>query len=123
MENIYLYTAGGLSILWCCVHFFVGGKEIAKPLRAVSGLSPAQRSVAWMCWHMVTFNLLLMGVFFIAGTQLEEIGLVWAATALSVSFLVAGLLIPPLSNVSYRAAPQGWLFLPTTLLGGLALLA
>ncbi len=117
MENFYLYTAGGLSILWCLVHFFIGGKEIAAPLRKTDGLNPTQRSVAWMCWHMVTLNLFLMGTFFILGVQMADNGLVWAATALSVSFLIAGLLIPPLSGVTYRDAPQGWLFLPTTVLG------
>lgn len=121
MENIYLYTAGGLSILWCLVHFFIGGKEIAVPLRIADGLNSTQRSVAWMCWHMVTLNLFLMGVFFILGAKMGEIGLIWAATALSLSFLVAGLLIPLLCGVSFRAAPQGWLFFPTTALGLLAL--
>ncbi|KAB7610443.1 hypothetical protein F9L33_14180 [Amylibacter sp. SFDW26] len=123
MENIYLYSAGALSILWCFVHFFIGGKEIAAPLRVANGLNPTQRSVAWMCWHMVTLNLFLMGVFFILGAKMDQVGLIWAATALSISFLIAGLLIPPLSGVTYRAAPQGWLFLPTTILGLLVVLA
>jgi len=121
MENIYLYGAGSLSILWCAVHFFVGGRNIAAPLRVAEGLDSTQRSIAWMCWHMVTVNLFLMGAFFILGAHLSIVGLVWAGTALSISFFATGLLIPVLSGISYREVPQGWLFLPTTILGILAI--
>ncbi|MGY3437129.1 MULTISPECIES: hypothetical protein [unclassified Marinovum] len=44
-------------------------------------------------------------------------GLALAATALSAAFMLLGIIGIPMIGQSYRRVPQGWLFVPTTVLG------
>jgi len=76
----------------------------------------------WMCWHMVTVTLFLMGAFF-------AMGLIWgvpyvvAGTLLSAGIAGAGIVAAPVLRTSYKVIPQGWLFVPIVLFGLYALAA
>ncbi|MDO6730380.1 hypothetical protein Q4577_10140 [Marinovum sp. 2_MG-2023] len=115
--NFVLFTAAGLSLVWCLVHFFVGGRDVARPLRADRSLDPMVRDVLWFCWHIVSVVLLLMAVFFGLDAVGLTQGLALAATLLSLGIMMLGILSVPMIGQSYRVVPQGWLFVPTTVLG------
>ncbi|KIT16496.1 hypothetical protein [Jannaschia aquimarina] len=110
-------TAGLLTLLWAIVHLFLGGREVARPLREAIDLPELVRATAWMCWHMVTATLFLVAALFLVGGWADRPDLVVAATLLSAGIAVAGILAAPALGVSYRTLPQGWLFVPVSGLG------
>lgn len=118
-----LYLSAALSAAWFFVHTFVGGPEIIRPLRASSDLPPMVRGVLWMVWHMVTLVLALLAALFVLAALWQSRDLALAGAALSGVLFLAGVVVIPLSGLSYREAPQGWLFLPAVLLGAYALMA
>ena len=91
------------------------------PLRQTKEVNHTVMATMWMCWHMVTVTLFLMGVFF-------GMGLIWgsayvlAGTLLASVIAAAGLAAVPLLGTSFKVLPQGWLFVPIALLGAYALL-
>ncbi|MEL6550565.1 MAG: hypothetical protein AAFQ54_10015 [Pseudomonadota bacterium] len=113
--------AASLSLAWALVHTFVGEREVARPLRAVS-MPHTARATAWMCWHYVTVALFLMFAFFLAAA-LGEAGLGLAATLLAAAFFLTGLWAKVATGESFARLPQGWLFLPVMLSGIWGLLA
>lgn len=59
--NAYLLWAGaGLSALTFAVHFFIGGRYVARPLLADQSLPRASKWLNYYCWHMVSVLLLFM---------------------------------------------------------------
>ncbi|NNJ67060.1 MAG: hypothetical protein HKP54_03375, partial [Boseongicola sp.] len=44
MNDLYFWAAGGLAALWFCIHLFVGGREIARPLITATTLDPLVRN-------------------------------------------------------------------------------
>lgn len=117
-----LYISAALSAALFAIHTFVGGPEIIKPLHKSSDLAPVVRAVLRMVWHMVTLVLALMCLFFLGAALWSSRDLALAGSAISAALFLAGVIVIPLSGVSYRQAPQGWLFLPVALLGAYALL-
>ena len=117
-----LYVSAALSAVWFAVHTFVGGREIIPPLRAATNLAPDVRAVLRMVWHMVTLLLAVMAVIFLLAALWTSRDLALAGTLLSAAFFLAGVVVIPLSGVSYAKAPQGWLFLPAAILGAYALM-
>lgn len=117
IDQILYGTAGGIAVLWFIVHITMGGKEIARPLRATSGLDPVVRDTLHLCWHFVTITVLLMAAFLViaAGTGRQDLAI--AGAALAWGFTVIGVGIVPAVGARYRDVPQGWLFLPIALLG------
>lgn len=113
------WLAAGLSALWFAVHTFVGGAEVAGPLR-LSDLPDAVRAPAWMVWHMVTGTLALMALLFAWATARASRDVLLAATALAAVFAVAGLVAIPLTGSAIATLPQGFLFVPVAALGFLA---
>lgn len=115
-ENWSVSIAALLSFAWCLLHFFGGGATIAKPLRQASSLDHTVMATMWMCWHMVTATLFLMGVFFV-------MGLVWgtayvvAGTLLAAAIAVAGIGAKYALGTSFAVLFQGWLFVPIAVLG------
>ncbi|MEM0898790.1 MAG: hypothetical protein AAGI92_02435 [Pseudomonadota bacterium] len=112
-----LYVSAALSTLWFSAHTFVGGREIINPLMASKDLNKTTRAVLRMVWHMVTLTLLLMAILFALAAITASREFTIAATALSAVICIAGIVTIPLSGTSFKEAPQGWLFLPSTLLG------
>ncbi|GAB2186783.1 hypothetical protein [Roseibium sp. LAB1] len=122
--NGLLLAAAGLSAAVCLIHTFAGGRTIAVPLLNAADLHPVPKYVAYYCWHIVTIVLAMIAVMFaLAGTRAESLDLGWVATALTASFCLLGLAVPPLKKQKYSQMPQGWLFLPIVVLGVLGVLS
>jgi hypothetical protein len=114
-------AAGLLASVWFLVHLFVGGREVARPLRENRTLPEMARAVAWLCWHWVSGSLLAMAALLLAGAVLDRPDLVIAGGLLAAAFAVVGIALPPVMGWSYRMAPQGWLFVPVVALAALSL--
>lgn len=115
--NAFLLTAAVLSAIVCAIHTFAGGRTIAAPLLKAE-LHPVPKYVTYYCWHIVTIVLAAIAVMFaLAGLREDSLDLGWVATALVAAFCVLGLAVPPLKKQKYSQMPQGWLFLPITVLG------
>ncbi|QBF31552.1 hypothetical protein [Thalassococcus sp. S3] len=116
LGEVALLMAAALSAVWCVVHVVMGGRDVAGPLRHSSALEPIVRDTAWLCWQYVSGTLALLTVLFVLGAliarQYAEV-----ATALSGLFLMIGILVVPAIGQRYGALPQGFLFLPVTVLG------
>lgn len=116
--NSFLVVAAALSAFTCLIHTFLGGRQIAVPLLKATGLSPVPKYVSYYCWHIATIALAAMAIMFaIAAAYPQSWELGWTATGLAVSFCLLGLALPPLKKQSYKAMPQGWLFLPIACFG------
>ena len=57
--------AGGLSAIWCLVHIFMGGPQVARPLLAATDLEKSAKYVAYYCWHLVSISLGMMSLLFL----------------------------------------------------------
>ncbi|MEM8692169.1 MAG: hypothetical protein AAGG57_09805 [Pseudomonadota bacterium] len=121
MLDVYLWIASALSGAWFLVHFFIGGRQVAGPLRASTDLGEMPRAVAWMCWHMVSITLFLLATFFAGAILFDMPGLGWAGVLIAAGLSGVGLIAAPFMSVSYRLMPQGFLFLPIVILGVLGL--
>ena len=119
MMSLPFLIAAALSAVWAAVHLFVGGPQVAVPLRTTRQISVTARETAYLCWHLVSVTLVLMAAFFLAaglGVQ-GGLGLAMAGTALAAGFAGLGLVLPILIGSDYKQLPQGWLFLPVIALG------
>ncbi len=116
MDTFIFFAAAALCAVWMAVHLFVGGPQVAGPLRAERGLSEVARETAYLCWHFVSVTLGVMALFFLLAA-FGNAGMALAGTLLSGGFLGVGVLLPLLIRKSYGLLPQGWLFLPVVALG------
>ena len=107
--RLFGWAAAGLTLVWFVVHTFVGGAEVAGPLRS-SDLPTAVMAPAWMVWHMVTLILALTAGLFAFGTWRADRSLVAAATLVSAALALAGLAAAPLTGAGFALLPQGFLF-------------
>jgi hypothetical protein len=122
--NTYFAIAAVLSLFVTGLHFFLGGKRIARPLLDAKMLPDNVRCVQYFCWHITTLSLLLQAILFgIAASYPAEISLAIVATALAGSISVLGILIPSTLKIGYKTKPQGLLFVPVTALGWAGILA
>ena len=112
-------SAATLSFVWCAVHLFVGGRQVARPLRDHADLDHTVMATMWMCWHMVTASLFLMGTFFVMGLVVDRTYM-GAGTLLAAAIAVAGLMAPFALKTTFKVLPQGWLFVPVAALGAYA---
>ena len=111
--NIYFTVAAGLSVLNALAHTFLGGREVARPLVASEGLKPLVKWVAYYCWHDVTLVLWSMAAAFgwlALGNR--EVGLTVFLLVLTAGFMLWGLALPLMAKQTYKAMPQGFLFVP-----------
>ncbi len=109
--------AAALSGVWLVVHLFMGGREIARPLRESDALAPVVRDTQYLCWHFTSASIAAIALFFLLAALRAEPTFAVAGTILSAAFTVIGVgLVKPLGQ-SFAVLPQGWLFLPITLLG------
>lgn len=118
LVNSFLVAAAVLSALVCLLHTFAGGRAIAVPLLKAKDLHPVPKYVSYYCWHIVTIVLAVNAALFgIAGLYPDSFELAWVATFFAASFCLLGLAVPPMKKQSYKNMPQGWLFLPISVLG------
>ncbi len=122
MNSTFAYAAAALGLIWALVHTFLGGRQVALPLRQ-SDLPEVVRATAWMCWHMVTATLFLAAALPVLALWTGREGLLMAALLVNIAIMLAGLISAPVLRVSYKTLPQGWLFVPNVLLCALALWA
>ena len=120
--DIWFLTAGGLSAALAVLHVFGGGPEAARPLLAANDLPPVPKYLMYYCWHLVTLMIGAMAVGFLAaGLWPAQQGLAVLCTAMALGGAVWGLALVPGVGRRYAEMPQGFLFLPIAMIGGLGL--
>ena len=60
--NNWLIAAAALAALTTLVHFFVGGRQVAKPLLETGELNSLVKFTHYFCWHIVTIALAAMAL-------------------------------------------------------------
>lgn len=121
MAQWLFFTAGGLTAVWCLVHVFAGGRDVVRPALAPSDLPSIVRDTLYICWHFTTASIALIAFLFVwAGVSLNETS-ASIATALAAAFSIVGIALVLRQGGRYRDLPQGWLFVPVAILGGLGL--
>ena len=118
---IWFAFAAFLAGLWLTVHLVLGGREIAKPLRHSVELSPVVRDTQYLCWHFTSCGIAVMAACFGVAAWTSNPTLAWPATALAASFAVTGIGLVSHIGQSHMRLPQGWLFVPVALLGGIGI--
>jgi hypothetical protein len=119
MSSTLFLAAAALSALWTVVHLFMGGAQVAGPLRQSRDLPAMVRDTAYLCWHLVSITLAIMaGLLLAAGLGASgAAGLAMAGVALAAGFAAIGILLPLGIGAGYARLPQGWLFVPVAGLG------
>ncbi|RMB08742.1 hypothetical protein [Eilatimonas milleporae] len=116
--NTYFAIAAAFATFNAGLHFFLGGKTIARPLLEATGLPDKVRCVQYFCWHIATLTLILQAVLLgVAAVAPAETGLAIVGTAVAASVGLLGIGMPPFLQIGYGTMPQGWLFVPVTGLG------
>lgn len=114
--NIYFFVAALLSIINLLLHFFAGGKDIARPLLEANCIPDEVKYVQYFCWHITTLSLLFLAASFgYSALYPDSLAIVIATTALSGGIAILGISMPLRVGLSYKQMPQGWLFLPVTI--------
>lgn len=108
--------AAALSAAWLVVHIVVGGRQIARPLRA-SALDPVVRDTQYLCWHFTSVAICGMAVFFALAAVSGIAAYAVAGVGLAAGFCVCGVGLVIAMRQRHADLPQGWLFLPVALLG------
>ena len=122
MAEWLFFAAGGLSTLWLLVHVIMGGRDIVRPALAPSDLSPVVRDTLYICWHYTTVSIAMMAALFVwAGVSLNMTGAT-IATALAAGFSLVGIVLARRQGSQFSDLPQGWLFVPVAVLGGIGLI-
>lgn len=67
LENSWFLAAALASAATLLIHFFLGGREIARPLLDASDIDPIAKPTNYYCWHLVTLTLAVMAAGFIWG--------------------------------------------------------
>lgn len=117
MNSLFL-AAAAFSVSTTSLHFFLGGKQIARPLLDAASLSDEVRYVQYFCWHIATIALGVQAVLFGVAALIDgQEALAIVATGLAIGIGALGIAIPLFARVGYRTMPQGWLFVPVAGLG------
>ncbi|MDX8348072.1 hypothetical protein SLH49_08740 [Cognatiyoonia sp. IB215446] len=116
----FVLSAGFLSSIWLAVHLFVGGRQIATPLLA-SDLAPLVRQTQYLCWHFTSVAIAAMAVLNLWAVITDDPAFALAAFLLAVGFATVGIGLVLRLGARHLDLPQGWLFVPVALLGGLGL--
>ena len=121
MQQIAFFAAAGLSALWAAVHIFLGGRSIAVPLLD-SNMPRVPKYTQYFCWHIVTLTIAALALFFALAAMGQGGQYAVSGTVLAGLFAALGIVMVPMVGQSYRAMPQGWLFVPVAALGLLGLM-
>ena len=118
--TIWFAAAALLSIGIGAIHVFAGGPTIARPLLRAGDLEDTPKYTQYYCWHLVSIALVMMAAQF-AGAALvpTQTALGLSGTLTAAGFAAWGVVLPPLVGQSYVDMPQGWLFVPVAILGGI----
>ena len=121
MQTVFAYSASGLAAVWLVVHFILGGRDVAGPLRRNTQMPDVVRVTTWMCWHMVTACIALLAVLPVLAIMTDMPGLMISAMLLASALAIAGIAAQFILQTGFKKLPQGWLFVPVAILAGLAL--
>lgn len=122
MTQILFLSAGVLALVWLFVHLLLGGREIVAPAFAEDRIDPLVRDTLYICWHFTSVGILTMAVlFFLAAIGSRDLFAI-VGTGLATGFVVAGIIVQSVVGQPIKKLPQGWLFLPIALLGGIGVL-
>jgi len=108
--NVFLLPAA-VAALIAAIHFFAGGREVARPLLRQGTLPPVVTLTHYYCWHLVTITLLGLACAF-GYASLAPDGRVLAvfATIAAGLFAVWGLVLVIWQAQRHRDMPQWILF-------------
>ena len=117
MSFWFFVAASCLCAIWLAVHLVLGGRDIARPLLDTTALSPVVRDTHYLCWHFTSVAIGCMSGFFgwAAATMSPQPAI--AGTILAAAFTVSGIGLVLMRGGRFAELPQGWLFLPVTVLG------
>jgi hypothetical protein len=92
MQILFLWAAAIASFVTFCVHFFVGGVFVARPLLADTHLPKASKWLNYYCWHVVSILLLSVAAAYAYSTWIpgrNELAIYVTFLAASASVLSA----------------------------------
>jgi len=119
--NVFLLPAA-VAALIAALHFFVGGRELARPLLRQNALSSVVTLTHYYCWHLVTITLLgLAAAFGYASLAPDGRVLAVFATVAAGLFAVWGLALVLWQAQRHRDMPQWMLFAVLAACGAAAL--
>ncbi|MFS2316423.1 hypothetical protein RMQ97_00675 [Maricaulis sp. D1M11] len=122
--NIWFLIAGGLGVLTCLAHVFLGGREVAKPLLQADGLTSLTRFTQYFCWHIVTLVLAVQAAsFFYAGVYPAGADIAVVMTILSLGTALWNFAMNYAHRLKWQRHPQFVFFVPMTILGGAGIFA
>jgi len=100
-----------VAALIAAIHFFAGGREVARPLLRQNTLPPVVMLTHYYCWHLVTITLIgLAGAFGYASLAPDGRVLAVFATVAAGLFAVWGLALVLSQAQRHRDMPQWMLF-------------
>lgn len=117
MTQFLFLSAGLLAFTWLLVHLFAGGRTVVSPAFATETLDPIVRDTLYICWHFTSVGIFAMAALFLAASAGGAATLAMVGTGLAAGFFAAGILVQMVVKQPFKHLPQGWLFLPVTLLG------
>ena len=108
--SVFLIPAA-LATSIAAIHFFVGGREVVRPLLQHDTLPPVVTLTHYYCWHLVTITLLGLACAF-GYASLAPGGRVLAvfATVAAGLFAIWGLALVLWQAQRHRDMPQWMLF-------------
>jgi len=119
--SVFLLPAA-VAALIAAIHFFVGGRELARPLLRQNALPPVVTLTHYYCWHLVTITLLgLAAAFGYASLAPDGRVLAVFATVAAGLFAVWGLALVLWQAQRHRDMPQWMLFAVLAACGAAAL--
>ncbi|MEO1613273.1 MAG: hypothetical protein AAFU55_13115, partial [Pseudomonadota bacterium] len=115
--NAPLAAAAGLSALTACVHAFLGGRDVAKPLLEAD-MARAPKLTNYYCWHIVTIVLVAMTLgFAYAATAPSAVASAVTWTLIAAAFAIWSVALFLWKRMHPFALPQWALFAPIAALG------
>jgi hypothetical protein len=119
--SVFLLPAAVAASI-AAIHFFIGGREIARPLLRQGTLTPVVTLTHYYCWHLVTITLVgLAGAFGYASLAPDGRVLAIFATVAAGLFSVWGLALVIWQAQRHRDMPQWMLFAVLAASGAVAL--
>ena len=119
--SVFLLPAAVAASI-AAIHFFIGGREIARPLLQQGTLTPVVTLTHYYCWHLVTITLVgLAGAFGYASLAPDGRVLAIFATVAAGLFSVWGLALVIWQAQRHRDMPQWMLFAVLAASGAVAL--
>jgi hypothetical protein len=118
MQSLLFWAASVSAFVTFCVHTFVGGPVVARPLLADEGLPRASKWLNYYCWHITTVLLLCMSASYAYAAMMPggvDVAAVMTALCVVLSALSAW--------VARKGRINPWRFPSTTLFAVTAIIA